>query len=87
MEHGWKADCEVTYPNGRECDVLLWAPDRLNYAVELETNPQDGIQREKLNHYVHTNNVIDEMILVDITETPNNLDDVEMWLNEELHLW
>jgi len=87
LEEGWLADCEVTLPNGREMDVFAYGPDRLNYAVELEQNPREGIKNEKLKHYVHTNQVVDDMLLIDISNAPTNIDELERWLADRAGVW
>jgi len=87
LDKGWLADCEVTLPNGREMDVFGYGPDRMNYCVELEMNPQDGIQSEKLKHLVHTNQVVDDMVLIDITDAPTDINKLERWLGDKAGLW
>jgi hypothetical protein len=87
LEEGWLADCEVTLQNGREMDVFAYNHDRLNYAIELENNPRDGIKREKLKHYVDTNTVVDDMLLLDITNAPTDIDDLERWLADRAGVW
>jgi len=87
QEQGWKADCEVEIQNQGKADVVAYAPDKLNYAIEVETIPDSDVREKKLDQYVYSNDGIDDMILVNITEVPQALPDLRDYLAEEVDLW
>lgn len=87
MENGWNADCEVTVQNKGEIDVVAYAPERLNYAIELETTPDQETKAAKLTKYVRSNSVIDDMELVDISDVPDAVPELEDTLRRRIGLW
>jgi len=89
MNNGYRADCEVPVESGHhtlhgEVDVLLYAPDRINRAVEIETNISEDVKADKRARYVNGSPVVDEMHIVEATELPSNVFDMRDSLCAEL---
>jgi len=82
----WDTDIEVSCERGG-VDVIAYAEDRLNYAIELENNPKPQVRETKLAKYVYSNNVIDDLILVDITDAPTEMNQLMEFLRGQLDLW
>jgi len=84
--NGYRVGSEVELPHG-EIDVLLWGhPDRLTYAVEVETSPTQDVIQDKLNRYVHTNTVIDELIVINVNDAPLDVIEMAEYVSTELGL-
>jgi len=84
---GYSVASEVVHPDHGEIDVLLWNhPERLTYAVETETSPTDEIIADKLERYVHSNPVIDDLLLVNVSDLPVDRIAAEEWIRGELGL-
>jgi len=86
QKHGWKADCEVPCEHG-EIDVLAYAPDRQNYALEIETNPDEETTQDKLKRYVYSNDVIDDVVIIDISDVPDTFSFMEGFIDQRVSLW
>jgi RecB family endonuclease NucS len=86
QNHGWMADCEVSCPDG-EIDVLAYSEDRLNYALEVETNPATDIAETKLQKYVKGNSVVDDVVIIDISDVPDTFSFLEGYVDQKVHLW
>jgi len=86
QNHGWHADCEVSCTNG-EIDVLAYSPDRLNYALEIETNPSEQTVQDKLHRYVYENDVIDDVVIIDISDVPDTFSWLEGYVDQKVDLW
>jgi hypothetical protein len=81
--HGYRVSSEVVVPNG-EIDIILWGnEDRLSYAVELETSPNEETKQDKLERYVKET-PLDDMILLNLNEMPINPLEAAKWIQEEL---
>lgn len=61
---GYRVDTEVEGPHG-EIDVLAYHPKRLTYCIEIETNASDDVIQDKKQRYVDSNQVIDEIWVLD----------------------
>jgi len=76
LRNGYRVDSEVPVktPNGEgEIDVLAWGnPDRLTYAIEVETSPGPGIRKEKQELYVDPTEV-DDIQLINASNLPVNM--------------
>lgn len=71
LQNGYMVDTEVTSDRGHgEIDVLAYSPDRINYAVELETNPDGGVVNDKKARYVDSNDVIGEIVVIEVASLP-----------------
>ena len=86
--NGYRVDSEVEVSKNRETigeiDVLVWGhPERLSYAVELETSPEDGILKEKQAKYVD-GTAVDDIQLINISECPMHMIDAAEWLAEQI---
>jgi len=91
LRNGYKCDSEVEVVKDQELigevDVLLWGhPERLSYAVEAETSPTEEVVEDKLDRYVHSNNVIDDMILINTNDVPIDRIEAEQFIGDELGL-
>lgn len=84
INNGYWVSSEVETAYG-ECDVILWGnPDRLTYAVEVETGPTEDVREDKLNRYVERQPGIDDMILINVTDMPVNMLDALDYVSDEL---
>jgi len=84
---GYSVASEVVHPENGEIDILLWNhPERLTYAVETETSPTDEVIADKLERYVHSNPVIDDLLLVNVNNLPVDRIEAEEWIRGELGL-
>lgn len=62
------SECEC---NLGEVDVVLFGhPERMTYAVELETGWDDTTLYDKQERYVHQNEPIDDLIAIEVNEIP-----------------
>ena len=85
-QEGYAVSSEVECPDG-EVDILAFGhPERLTYAVELEHSFTEQNIKSKLNRYVHSNDVVDDMLAVNINEAPTDILELEEWMREELGL-
>jgi hypothetical protein len=81
---GWVVNGEVTVENRGEIDALCWGRQGyMSYAVEVETNPQAGIEGQYLTQYVE-GTPIDELIVIDAGGMPNQLDEASAWIADQL---
>jgi len=67
---------ETTHPDFGEIDCLLYHPDRLNYAVEVERDISDDVITDKKHRYVDSTPVIDEIVVISVDELPTHLYDM-----------
>jgi hypothetical protein len=70
LQNGYMIDTEVEHPNYGEIDVLAYAPQKLNFAVELETEPDEETIQDKIDRYVHGTEPIDDCCVVDVSSLP-----------------
>lgn len=87
QEHGWQTDTEVSHDEYGEIDVLAYAPDKLTYAVELENDITEDTKQDKLQRYVESNVVIDDMQIIEVGELPANVLDMRDRLMTQLALY
>ena len=81
----WVAS-EVETPHG-EIDALLWGhPDRLTYAVEVETSPTEEVKQDKLERYVYKQDGIDDMVLINLNTMPIDMIQATEYVAHELGL-
>jgi hypothetical protein len=70
-----------------DIDVVLWGhPDRLTYAVEVETGWTDETKQDKRKRYVDDQTGIDDMLTVEVTEMPTDWMDALGYVSRELGL-
>lgn len=70
-ERDW--DSEVTFPNGRECDVIdIGPPDGQPVVYEVETDVTEKRKREKLDHFLV--GPVREVMVIDPADVPNDMD-------------
>lgn len=77
----WVAsEVEIEQPGDtedKEADIILWGdPERLTYAVECETGWTKETKAEKLDQYVYTNPVIEDMLTVEVNDLPKRSMDI-----------
>jgi len=89
LNNGYRADCEVTRETSHgtthgEIDVLLYAPDRINRAVEIETNISEDIVADKLSRYVADSPVVDELHVIETKSLGSNVFDMRDTICSEL---
>jgi hypothetical protein len=72
-EIGYRINTEVSHENGHaEIDLLAYGlSDRQTYAVEIETDP--GKARMKEKRYKYLTEHIDDMIVIDLNDMPENM--------------
>jgi len=85
--HGYSVASEVVHPDYGEIDILLFGnPERQTYAVETETSPTKDVVNDKVERYVYSTDVIDDLILINVSDLPLNRIDAEDWITGELGL-
>jgi len=85
LNNGYRVSSEVQCLKG-EIDVVLWGnTDRLSYAVECETSPTDDVVESKLQRYVKET-PLDDMVVVNVTQLPENHRDALGYVAEQLGL-
>jgi len=85
LQNGYMIDTEVVSEHGYgEIDLICYSPDRITMAVELETNPDEDTKQDKLERYVKSNNVIEDMQMIAVDELPNHLLDMRDRIITEL---
>jgi len=70
LNHGYMIDTEVQHSDFGEIDVVAYAPDRINWALELETTIQDDVIQDKLERYVYSTDAIEDMQVLDVSSLP-----------------
>jgi len=89
LQNGYKVDSEVEVIKNHETigevDVLVWHPERITYACEVETSPEEGVESEKVAKYV-TGTAIDDMMLLNLNDRPDKTLEAAKWVADELGL-
>jgi len=89
LQNGYKVDSEVEVSKNHETigdiDVLIWHPERLTYAVEVETSPAEGVVSEKMEKYVD-GTAVDDIQLLNLTDRPEKTLEAAHWVADELGL-
>lgn len=83
-DYGYQVSTEVGHDQYGEIDVLAYHPDRINWAIEVETDPDKESIQDKLERYVESNDVIDDMQVITVGELPANLLDLHDRIRTEL---
>lgn len=84
--NGYRVSSEVELENGGQIDVVLFGhPERLSYAVEIETSPVEWVVNEKLDRYVK-DTAIDELVVINPNEVPLNVLEAADYIANELGL-
>jgi len=83
---GYRINSEVVHEDGHaEIDILAYGhAQRLTYAVEIETNPDDDVLESKRKKYLTEN--IDDMLTVDCRGMPMNMIDAQRYIQDELNV-
>lgn len=85
LRNDYRVNSEVEVEDG-EIDVLLFGnPDRLTYAVELETSPTDETIRSKIERYV-TPYPIQDIQVLNLNDMPMDIVDAYAWVADVLGL-
>ena len=84
LQNGWMVDTEVEHAEYGEIDVLAYAPDRLNWAIELETDPTEATRQDKLERYVYSTEPINDLCVVDVSILPAHALEMRNRLIDEL---
>jgi len=69
LQNGYQIDTEVAGPTG-EIDLLAYAPDRITYAIELETDPDSDSKQQYRTQYVDPYEPIQDIQLIDVGSLP-----------------
>ena len=86
--NGYWVSSEVDFPNGKEADILLWGhEDRNTLVVECETSIDDIVKQEKLNNYVKGFESIDDMLMIEVLDLPENAHQTLGFVSEQLGLY
>lgn len=74
-EVGNKWDSEVTFPNGREADVVSLGPDDGKPVVyEVETGVTESRKKDKLNHFYYPfEDLVRDIIIIDPADVPADI--------------
>jgi hypothetical protein len=65
----------------------LWGhPERLTYAVEIEHSPTEEVKTDKLQRYVKSNSVIDDMLLINANEIPTDMHEARNHIQKVMFL-
>lgn len=75
-DYGYQVSTEVAHEEHGEIDVLAYHPKRINWALEVETEPTDEIIADKRARYVDSTEVVDDIQVVAVDELPANLLDM-----------
>jgi hypothetical protein len=83
---GYRINSEVVHEDGHaEIDILAYGhAERLTYAVEIETKPDDDVLESKREKYLTQN--VDDMLVVDCRGMPMNMIDAQRYVQEELNV-
>ena len=83
---GYRINSEVTHEDGHaEIDILAYGhAQRLTYAVEIETKPDDDVL--ECNHEKYLTENIDDMLTVDCRGMPMNMIDAQRYIQDELNV-
>jgi hypothetical protein len=83
LEYGYNVCSEVAHPSQGEIDLLLWGnPERLTYAVEIEHSPTEEIKQDKLQRYVQSNSVIDDMIVINANKIAEDYTEAHRFIQQ-----
>jgi hypothetical protein len=76
----------VTHEKGHaEIDLLAYGVDeRLTYAVEIETSPDEATLESKQEKYLTEH--VDDMLVVDTRKMPMNMLDAQEYVHDQLGL-
>lgn len=81
---GWRVSSEVETEHG-EIDLVLHKDrDTRVWAVEVETSPTREVAKDKLNRYVKQQPGIDDMVLINVTEMPENIMKAYHYVNRQI---
>lgn len=83
-ERGRSWDSEVTFPNGREADIVDLGPEEelpVVYEVETDVTPQR--KSEKLDHF-YIEDVTRDVIVIDPADVPDHPQDAVDYLLEHV---
>jgi len=80
--NGYFVECEAITKHG-EVDCLLYHPDRRNIAVEVETNWTEETKQDKLSRYVHQQEGIADMWMLEVLDKPQSDMDTLQWVATE----
>lgn len=74
-EVGNKWDSEVTFPNGREADIVSLGPDDGKPVVyEVETGVTESRKNDKLNHFYYPyEDLVRDIIIIDPADVPADI--------------
>jgi hypothetical protein len=77
LRNGYSIGTEVARENGNsQIDVLAYASDRLNWAIEVETCAYEDILAEKQQKYVSESHYIDEMQVIELETLPDDIESI-----------
>lgn len=86
LDMGYRVSSEVEVPNG-EIDIVAYGhPERLSYAIEIEHSINKETKDSKLQRYVYET-AIDDMILIEANDIPENILDALGFIKEELGMY
>lgn len=82
---GYQVESEVTVSDG-EIDLVAYGlPERLSYAVEVETSPSKDTMQDKVDRYVSQTG-LDDMLVINVTEMSVDIIEAYEYVQEELGL-
>lgn len=70
--NGYRVNSEVSVREG-DIDILAWGhPDRMSYAVEIETGVLPEVKESKIDRYV-TQTPIDDLLIIEANDLPMDM--------------
>ena len=83
-QDGWRVSSEVSVGQG-EVDLVLFKDRETRvWAVEVETSPSADVRNDKLNRYVKQQDGIDDMVLINVTQMPENIVDAYHFVRRQI---
>lgn len=83
-QSGWRVSSEVSVEHGEVDLVLFQDRETRVWAVEVETSPTTEVKQDKLDRYVKQQPGIDDMVLINVSEMPENVLDAYGYIKEQI---
>lgn len=84
QQAGWVVNGEVEIEGQGDVDVLAWGRQGyLDWAIEVETSPPEGIQEKYLEQYIYPT-PINDLVILNCNDMPSNFTDALAWVSDQL---
>lgn len=86
LRNGYSIDTETAHEVDErgEIDVLAYASDRMNYALEVERCVMTDRMQDKYEKYVRQSTAIDEMQVIDLETLPDEVEGIYEGVRRQL---